>query len=394
MRTILFAAIPLVAFAQAAAQDNENIRNNEPYLVISTATHPTTTINYNYPPVNPPEYSVAGAGIPAGTWVWRTHEWQTSRRGEPHLLSGYTSVWRMSAASNGAGPSYLAKTRLMKATRDSAGVLSPDFSAGAMYHEIAQMPGPAQTATIFRVTHSFPVVPVQIGSASPSNPVVQDFALAQEYNGGEQRDLVASASQPSQGICGSWQDGAGMGYIHDGFYHMPTTTLTRKTTDAFHTWLAMVTDNPSLSIFTDYGKRRIAALTPPLPGNGYGSYFGDFNSSAVQEFGFSVRAGSRFAGAPAFILFNFQPQPFPGAIPFPFTSNPLTIELALFDPLLGGLAGLNLTLDSNGDTDSIPMRFPVLPGTLGMFIGFEAVVVDPTLTSGDTSEAVWIEIVN
>ncbi|MBK8975378.1 MAG: hypothetical protein IPM29_05595 [Planctomycetes bacterium] len=396
MRIALIATLSALPLAHAVAQttDNRNLRNNEPYLVQSTATHPTTGVNRNWPPVNPPEFSTAGSGgIPQGTWVVRTMEWQTSRRGEPYQLSGFTTVWRLSAASTG-GPTYLPKIRLMKAAPNANMQLDPDFSPAGQFFEIARANGPSigAGAGIFRINHTFPATAITIGSTNPANLVLQDFAIGAEYVGGEQDDVPASASQFSQSILGTWQDGD-IGYVHDGFWSTTNSTFTRKTITDFHTWLEMLTENPSISIFSDYGKRRIAPLSPPLLGNSLGSLYSDINSTAVNEFGFSIRAGTNLQSASAIVLFNFLPQPFPGSLGLPLPGiGILTIELAPFDPNLAAFSTLGLVLDGNGNVDSLPFALPVLAGTLGFHFGFEAVVIDPSLTVADTTEATWVKI--
>src|SRR5690606_27621192 len=127
-------ALPLAALAcalvasHALAQNNNwLVRNNEPYSVISTATHPTTGNNYNWAPCNHPGYS-SGAGVPAGARIWKTYDTHISVRQEAwRHVSFAVQIYQSATTTN--YNYYEPATRLYRATPHAGGIgWDPDLA--------------------------------------------------------------------------------------------------------------------------------------------------------------------------------------------------------------------------------------------------------------------------
>ena len=112
MKASAFAPVTALLMAAVSAQvDNNPVdRNNRAYLVISTATHPTTLRNYLWSPMNPIEYAPAvlggtggTTGVPAGTESWRHIFGATNRRSSARQHTGWKLGMATSAASTSSG---------------------------------------------------------------------------------------------------------------------------------------------------------------------------------------------------------------------------------------------------------------------------------------------------
>jgi hypothetical protein len=419
MRTslvLLTAALPL-ATVSLNAQTNRVLRNNEPWLVISAAAHPTTGVAFNYPPVNHPSFG-NGVGVPMNASVWRVYPSATNFRSEPSNVDGFNILCRRSAASHGPGTTgapgpatgdtyepemTLRSTIARTAAGQPAGSIDPDFTAGAtIYAMIPEMPVPGSTVgTLFNISRSF----------GPASVSFSDCAVTMKYHGGEEDNRPAGAGTGvySQCICASWQDGP-TPWIFDGFHDPAVATnngVTYKATNQFRSWMTYTTVNPTLSLFSDWGERRYQAtnpLTPLLLGHSDGTYFSDLAVTASTRFGFSVRADTTvFSGGNALVLFNFQPMPFPTGFPilpgFVLNLNPgdplLGLFTAISPPALGAVMGqansVGVDFQIWGPSGIVGVFGPD-PALSGQYFGFQAVAVNinpPMLTLGST-QATWV----
>ncbi len=387
MRTLLFAlsALTLVATAVAQNPESRQLRNNNPYLVRSTGTHATTGLNYNWPPMNHPGYS-NGIGVPAGAHVWRVNAQQTGHRGEAHDLAGYTMILRTSAASNAVGPNaYEPDMKLLGCLPRAGGGLDPDFTT--VHHTIAEAAAPVTSQT-FRVTTTFAATPVTL----------TDYALAMMYHGGEEQDVpdVATGTQPSQGMCGSWKDGpvydkaTGTSYASTGFEDAGVITYGSDVN--FISWMGLLVTQPSLSQFSDWGQQRIAVLPTPLLGHSIATYSSDLGTAPTSSFGYSVRSDSSiFANGTALLFLNVG-----GFIPitglnFPTPFGMVNLAVDITSPVANTLTAL--LLGANGEVDGISMPIPgPQAGLVGLDWGVQAVLIDSGFSAIDSSEAAWMNI--
>ena len=183
-----------------------------------------------------------------------------------------------------------------------------------------------------------------------------------------------------------------------------TAGITYKTTSSFRWWASPLFDNPTMNLYSDYGQRRIAAMTgTALPGHSDGSYYADLGSVAFS-LGLTVNAGPAFQTGNAIFLMNVQPLPwaFGTAIPNPWTGpSALTVELAPFDPFLTAIAGVPAVLDAQGNTSfdlfgtaaSGPGTAPPIPALVGLYLGFVGWVLDNGTLASDTTDAVYVQVV-
>ncbi len=391
MRTPLFVLAALGLVATVVAQgpfESRQLRNNNPHLVQSTATHPTTGRHYNWWQMNHLGYS-DGSGVPAGAHVWRVFPRETAYRGEPHKFSGYTMVLRISAASNGNGPNaYEPGMKLMACTPRVGGGLDPDFtnSRGRRYHTLAEAAAPVTSQT-FRVTTTFAHIPL----------ILSDYSLAMKYHGGEEQDIAdgSAGNNPSQGMCGSWQDSpvfdnsTNGAYITIGFEEAGAITYTN--TDAFISWMGILVNQPSLAAYSDWGRRRMAAPAQQWLGHSLGTYSSDLASAPDSSFGYSVRAGALYANGSVAFLANIGGfQPIFGRY-YATPAGPVNIALDLLDTGIDVLSGIGFTLDANGDGDSAAFQiWGPHPSVAGLDFGVQAVVVAAAFVGIDSTEAVWM----
>ncbi len=404
---VALAAVTAPALAQTSSAPNLVLANNSPYVTTDTAANAATGVAYNLPDNNPGTYS-DGTGIPPGTWVWRVYPKKTDVMREPRNITGFQTIWRASAATPPNVPVavYAPAIRLMGAVQRpgaATGALDPDFSNTWLtvpeYTSQFAFSGTSRVLS-WNVTLAHPVTLNFTG----------DHAIAAAYHGGDERDVAATAGTPSQGVMGSLADAPvfdesvnPLPFQPDGFAFVdPFTqavTLTYKRQSDSRTWLTYGTANPTINVFSDWGRMRLQA--PPtqaqIVGYSDGSYYADLGANTSTGWGLEVWADpATFGGGYAVPLVNIGSY-FAGSVPVPLGSaGTPVLELQPNDPFFGVLAS-NLVIalspapDGTGQTVSLPQLLP-LPGLIGGYLGFEAAVLDSNLTRVTTTQARWVRI--
>ncbi len=372
----------LLTLAVDAQAGNRLLRNNNPYLVQATAAHPTTSLMYNWGPVNPADYS-NGVGVAAGTKSYRIIPFRTNVRYETRTIDGYTHIGRNSAATSaaGSGSTYEPATEMMGCKPNTAGTgLDPDTSK--VVHSLAvNMPAPSAGQT-YRVTRTL-LTPVNIPPTfvDPVNGI-DDIAIALKFEGGEEQDVA-----DTQGFVASWKDGP-TSYPTTGFID-PAGVITYSTDPEFLLWCSYTSNSTTINVYSDYGQRRIPALTPALLGHSVASYESDMGTTAAT-IGISLRGDSNYAGFAGVALSNISPGPL--GVPLA-TIGGQVLEVNPADPFLTAFSAYIQTLDSNGDADGVPLPIPALPALTGLSLGFEYVIVDTiSFAIVDSTGSAWISI--
>lgn len=385
MKTSLIALSVLSLSAVTFAQ-NRLLSNNEPYYVISTATHPVTGQNRIWPPTQPPEFDVGQPGVPAGTKTFKIFPIHQFCRCLPEgvKLNGYTLIIRLSAATAagaaGIGREPANEIRNIVADPNSAGDYMPGTT---VLHSIAAQPS-ASTGRVFRVNRTFATVTLPGDMAGGAG-----WCMTSDWAGGENTNVIATATQPSQGVVGSWQDGDTRevgGNLLDAFGFQYTNGnvvqgRSRASTN-FYTWQHPLVEQPELGMHSDYGKIRITSPTETqLRGHSLGTYYSD-GATMTTNIGYSVRGGAAFANGQAIPLVNIGLAQFPSCVPLPvLPGQTLYLKVNPGDPLFAALTALATVLSGTGDVDAVKFNLPITPGLLGYYFDWQVVVVNSTFST-------------
>jgi hypothetical protein len=378
-----------VAGSVVAQGQNDVARNNDPWLVISAAAHPTTTRPYNYPPVSPAQFAYntatpgtpTGQTVPAGTHTVRWIPSMTNLRREARDVTGFYVGLRPSAASatfplTGYTPEYKIHTPAQLAP-------GATWASGAQYS--ANFTAPA-LVTLPQATYTFAAFGNYLVSSTLTAPVTvnqEEIVISFKWQGGENDEVAGT-----QSFFGGYADG-----IHTPMtvqFASPTNVLTPATDNFTVTWGSYFEDSASISAKSDWGYRRTAALLPSVSGYSVGTAQSDAATTAGQ-LGWDVFAGAANSGNFAIALFNT------GAV-FP-ASFPLfgqIIEMNLADPSLTLLvnAGYNITLPANGEGAGPFLPIPVLGSSaIGFAIGAEFLILRSDLSGfSDSTQSAWTQI--
>ena len=406
----------LIASVASAQAGNRTLRNNNPYLVISGGTNATTGTSYNWPPVNHPDFS-NGVGVPQGTRLWRCIHPEADVRQEQIRHTGWTILLRASAATAAGYYFYSPASQLYRVRNRTASEmpsptafgpgLVPDFNQPVGQASV-EMPMPTLAAHTVRNNISHAPSNVRFSF----NGQLNGYAIVMDYHGGEEQDIPQDAVNLvySQGFVSSWQDGPFAAYddvnttytyVPEGWVDSNTGAITFKTTSQYRTWVGILSDNPTIAMYSDWGQRDYGALSATLRGHSDGTCYANLGSDSFY-LGFSVRADGTFTGGQAVLHMNVTAAGmFPTFIPVPLGAlGTLTYELAPFDPLF--FTGLVVPLGGSGEVDfdildiggAGPGNFPPQPALIGQWLGFEATVIDGGLTFADTTGAQYVYVVN
>jgi hypothetical protein len=378
MRSILI-SLTLALTASAVQSQIFVERNNRPYLVISTAKHTTTSLNYTWPPTVPAGFAVGGGGVPAGTYTYRCYLGQHDTRWSPYRWTGYTYIGRNSAATAGGGVGIQSFNYLL--LNEAAG--NPNWAQLPVRGgtPIVNVPAAAIApgGQVYRVTSNQPALTFPYPQFPAAIYIVRCWPnnLAND----DTPDRWAHAS--------SWQDGPVMPSPHDGSFHEPSNVQTPSTDPLFIQWVANQTDMPVAMPHSNYGQRRIAPLTPELRGHSAGTGFPDLASNAAGiELGFDWNCGVPTAGGFAIPLFNYgEVAPFPAC----FTFLGAEISLNPANPFFSFFTFLIASLDPQGNALGPKLFIPQQPGTAGQWMGLQGVVIDTSFNLSNTA-AYWFRI--
>lgn len=390
MKASAFAPVTALLMAAVSAQvDNNPVdRNNRAYLVISTATHPTTLRNYLWSPMNPIEYAPAvlggtggTTGVPAGTESWRHIFGATNRRSSARQHTG----WKLGMATSAASTSfpnttaYVPRMTIWPTKVNGAGPgRIPDFTATPLI-QTAQTSYTFSAAGFYNVTAAL---------TTATNFTGDELALSLQWKGGEGDDLP--------GTQGYWSDySAGFlttaptafGYPY-GFSRSNNTAIQIGTTDFSDPMLQYMEGEAVIDQFADWGVQGGNIVTYPTL---YGTSSHNVNSTLTNVagyFGYDVAGGASQSGAYALLLMNIAFAPFPGS----FQLLGQTLELNIADPAIGlfGDLGYVLTLDPQGGVKGPKLNFPALPALKGQWLGAEAAIISSTLSQvNETTQATW-----
>lgn len=340
-------------------------------------------------PTQPPEFDIGGGGVPAGTKTFKLlpHVQYARCTGpghdDPMLLCGYSLVIHLSAAT-ALTTVPAAREPAMELRDVVADPLSPgDFRPGPrVLHAVAAQPA-LTTARVFRANRTFLVVPLPGDIAGGAGA-----CITMDWAGGENTDVVATPAQPSQGVVGSWHSSDTIelgGNLLDAFgFLYPDGRVVQgrsRPGSNSYTWAHPVVAQPEIALHSDYGRNRVTSLTPPLLGHALGTYYSD-GARSPTNLGYSIRAGWPYANGIALPLVNLAPAQFRGCSPIGVRpGETLLLKLDLHDPLLISISPLGMPLDGTGNVDSPTIPIVPTPGLLGYYFDWQAVVVDPTLTT-------------
>jgi hypothetical protein len=367
-----------------AAQDNNWVeRNNNPWLVVSTAKHTTTQNPYNWGPVSPAAFAPGQAGVANGTLTVRWIPGMVNLRREPRQVSGYYIGIRPSAASatfpqTGYFPEVKTwPSRVLSGTGTWANgeQRTADLTMQPL-HTLAQSTQTFATYGNFVVNRTI-ATPVMINQT--------DIVLSARWDANGQTTPINDDSPGHQSFFGSFSDG-----IHAPVtvqFADPNNNLTPITTDFSVTWFSYMEEQPVCHQQSDWGYRRDGRLLPSVSGYSIGTGQSDLATTAGQM-GWDVDGGTSKAGHFGLPLLNVGP-----VFPISFNLFGQVIEVNPSDPLLSALigGGYTLTLDSNGFGNGPLIPFPVLgPAGMNATIGVEMVTVKADLSalSGST-QSVW-----
>ncbi len=359
------------AVAQGADQNRLEI-NNRPWLVISATLHATTNANYNWASVVPAAYWNAGPGVAKGhvSSFWIPREIQTVR--EDRKVGGTYIGIRPSAATTAFPYSGYVPETSVTPTKSLAG-------SGGWFNGEDRTADLAAKAfvTIPQRPHTFAAMGNYVVASTLSTPATipagknsEDIAFAWKWNGGEQRDLAATATKPSQSMFSTFSCGIHTPTVCDE--HASATSMVARSVDFGTTWGGMsLADQVVLHQVARVGYRRDVRLEPRVVSTSLGVGQNDL-AAAADTFGWEIKAGAKRANNNAGLLFNFGP-----VFPAKFNLMGLTLELNPADATLGSLNALNGTVDAQGLFSTALIPFPILgPTALKATFGVEGVCMN------------------
>lgn len=383
----------LAVTTSVVAQDQNTVsRNNDPWLVISSA-HPVTTNPYNFPPVSPAAFSfnVAAPGTPTGqTVAANTHtvRWipsMTNMRRQARQVSGFYAGLRPSAATPSTSFPLTGYTPEYKIHQPNQLVPGLSWAAGAQYS--ANFNAPA-LVTLPQGTFSFTTFGNFLVTSALSAPVSvtqEEIVISLKWRGGENDEVPGG-----QSFFASYFDGIHTPLTVQFASPAPANALTPSTDNRFVTWASYFEEDASIAAKSDWGYRRNAALLPSVSGHSVGTGQADLATTAGQ-LGWDVEAGVSQNGNFAIALFNAGPI-FPAS--FPLFGQ--TIEVNLADPNLTLLvnAGYNLTLSAQGEGVGPFLPLPVLGSSaIGFSIGAEFLILASDFSGWrESTQAAWVTI--
>ncbi|MCC6670630.1 MAG: hypothetical protein IT458_06195 [Planctomycetes bacterium] len=382
----------LAASLSAQTPDNNRVeKNNNPWLVISSSKHPTTTNPYMYPPQNHPAYSFgapATPGVPAGSKVFRWIPKEVNQRTEARVVSGFYAGMSLAAATPGAVQGYFPETA----------IVLPKARSGSTSQIPGQDPNTAVPAvfTLAKRTLTFPGIrTVANATFTPSVSVTQqDMVMTHKYEGGENDNVPATPTVNSQGYFGSWQDNLNQPLIipaTDGNIDGTSGVINYNTDLNFCGWRSYMEEEANLSQHSDWGFQRYPGLSPVPSGYSVGTYNSDLATTA-GSFGWDVNAGTSEAGNSVVMLMNAGPF-FPGSFPI----LGVDVNLNIADPALGLLAAAGYvgTLNAQGLFDGPALSLsPLGASGLGTTIGVQGFIVAASLTNlTENTQANWFKVV-
>ncbi|MBK8975630.1 MAG: hypothetical protein IPM29_06865 [Planctomycetes bacterium] len=333
---------------------------------------------------NPPEYTTAGQVVPTGAMHWRSFVEQSNQRGEPHRINGIGTWWQPSDPT-GTFPQNIPSPefRIYPNTINS-GLVEPDFAQTPLL-TVPPVTIPVQSYNAFNS------VTISLGSAVAIN--TNDFAICGVY--------PANASSTSPGFFGFLPSASNQTYgivqSFYGFYYPSTGTLTHFGLGGARSSIWYNEEQPILSLRGNW------AISDAHNSGGYlsgaygdASYFGPYADPAwagwndtrnPMTLGLTVQAAG-LDGMQPIMLFNAGPR-FPGSFPY----LGVILDVLPVDPLLTLLAGIGQPITNSRFSVNLPLATTPNPNAVGVYIGFEAVVLDPlTLQLVDSTGSAWIRM--
>lgn len=377
---LILSTTTLAGICPAQNDSNPVRRNNDPWVVTSVATHPTTGRAYPWPPYNPPEYSNQSSttGVPANTLSWRWIPSETNLRHEARSVSGFEIGLAPSAATTSYPQTgYIPEIKIHKPKAQGTG---SDWWSGRRYEpDLAQQAHltHAQSSIAFP-QHAWYVVTTAL--ATPVAVTEREIVLSAKWVGGEQLN-----KPNTQALWGGFEG------IHAPLtmgFATPAGVISLTTTDQSVLYFSYFEEQAVINPSGDWSYRRNAQ--PNWTGTGVTAAFCDLATNA-GKLGWNVDAGPSQAGNLAFAFMNVGP-----VMPIGIPIGPLTFELNLSDPNLLWLSGFgySLTLNVNGAATGPVLNVPALgSGAVGATIGVEFVLITPNFTFTESTQSAWMRIV-
>jgi hypothetical protein len=369
MNARLLACAALLAAAVPAQNQNAVFRHNRAfYTSMWTA--------------NPPEYTTIGQTVPAGTMHWRAFREHANQRREPRRITGLGTWWQPSDLA-GTFPRTIntLEFRFYPTTTDAANLVVPDLAQAPLL----TIP---PTPLLVNSGAAFNSVTISLPSAA-SVTTNGDFALCGVYPGGAHESLpgffglLPSASNQTFGMPQSYYGFAyatgaithfGLGGARSSIWY----TEDGATLSVRGNWAVSNTDHQNGHQRSAWGD---ASYFSPLASPSWPGWADSRNPTRLS---LDVNAAGR-DGDLVLWLFNFGRQ-YPIGFQFlghTFEIDPTDPNLALFTRFGGPVGNGRFTLD-------LPLLGAADPAAAGTFIGFEAILVSPTLQFTDSTPSVWI----
>jgi hypothetical protein len=231
-----------------------------------------------------------------------------------------------------------------------------------------------------QTTFTFPMWGLYVITVTLGTPVTfsgNDLALSTKWKGGENDDVP--------GTQGTWSDysagimvGAGQTVFGPDYGFADPANVNIVSTNDFSTpKLDYMEEEAVIIPKSSWGYRNF--VTP----NGlFGTNIHTINSNlstTAGNFGWDIDAGPSNQGGYALVLLNIALSPFPAS----FNLLGQTFELNIADPAitLGGDLGYVLPLNTVGFATGPNLTFPAMPMLSSFYLGAEAAIIDPLVTT-------------
>ena len=394
MRTPLCALTAglLASFAGAQTVNAVTVeRNNDPWLVISTAVHAGTGNQYAYAPTQPTGFAPGTGGVAVGT---RTVRWlpnMSNSRRENHKVIGFQLGIRPSAATGTANypfTGYVPECSVHAPQQLAAGT-GPTWAQGRQYSAdltaaaLATMP---QGTLPFNAFANFIVGRTM---TSAVNVMQDEIVMSLKWDANGQSTPINDDNPMHCSFFASFDDG-----IHNVTtiqFASPTNQLTPYTENRFINYLTYsVEDQMVMHQQSDWGYRRNPALLPSVSGYSVATALSDVSTVAGQ-LGYDCDMGTLHPGDFGMPLVNFGPV-FPAFIDL----FGVRLEVNPADPNLTLLpsAGYLIVADAQGFANGPLLPIPALgPTGIGFTIGAEFVGIESDLSAiFGSSNAAWVTV--